>query len=170
MTPLRGSFASGGGGSLFMGTRLPLNLRLEVEGLYRYQPLSKVSLNGVQVAANGRSQSAGAMMNVLWDIPMPLDAPVQPFVGMGMGVLHTDMSASGGGNTYMSQSRWDPAYSFITGFALPLDESSRLTAMYRWTKVSNVPHKCAVSGTVQSNCLNTGVDSSSVDLGYEIDL
>jgi hypothetical protein len=31
----------------------------------------------------------------------------------------------------MHKSRWDPAYSFMAGVALPLDEASRLTAMYR---------------------------------------
>jgi opacity protein-like surface antigen len=171
MTQLRGSFAAGGGGSVFAGAHLPLNLRMEVEGMYRYQPLSKVSLDGVRIgAAGGHSQSAGAMMNILWDIPMPLDMPVQPFVGMGVGVLHTDVDIGGGSNSYMRQSRWDQAYSIMTGFALPLDDSSRLTAMYRWTQVTNAPHKCAVSGTIQSVCLNNAVDNSAVDLGYEMEL
>jgi len=170
MTQLRGSLAAGGGGSVVVGTHLPLNLRGEIEGTYRYQSLSKVSLDGVQVAASGRSQSAGAMLNILWDIPMPLETPVLPFVGMGVGVQHTDLNFAGGGNTYMHQSRWDPAYSFMAGFALPLDEASRLTAMYRWMRTINSPHSCAVSGTVQSNCLNNPVDSASVDLGYEMEL
>ena len=170
MTQLRGSLAAGGGGSVVVGTHLPLNLRGEIEGTYRYQSLSKVSLDGVQVAASGRSQSAGAMLNILWDIPMPLETPVLPFVGMGVGVQHTDLNFAGGGNTYMHQSRWDPAYSFMAGFALPLDEASRLTAMYRWMRTINSPHSCAVSGTVQSNCLNNPVNSASVDLGYEMEL
>ena len=170
MTQLRGSLAAGGGGSVVVGTHLPLNLRGEIEGTYRYQSLSKVSLDGVQVAASGRSQSAGAMLNILWDIPMPLESPVLPFVGMGVGVQHTDLNFAGGGNTYMHQSRWDPAYSFMAGFALPLDEASRLTAMYRWMRTINSPHSCAVSGTVQSNCLNNPVNSASVDLGYEMEL
>ncbi len=170
MTQLRGSLAAGGGGSVVVGTHLPLNLRGEIEGTYRYQSLSKVSLDGVQVAASGRSQSAGAMLNILWDIPMPLESPVLPFVGMGVGVQHTDLNFAGGGNTYMHQSRWEPAYSFMAGFALPLDETSRLTAMYRWMQTIHTPHSCAVSGTIQSNCLNNPVDSASVDLGYEMEL
>jgi opacity protein-like surface antigen len=170
MTQLRGSLAAGGGGSVVVGTHLPLNLRGEIEGMYRYQSLSKVSLDGVQVAAGGRSQSAGAMLNILWDIPMPLESPVLPFVGMGIGVIHTDLNFAGGGNTYMHQSRWDPAYSMMAGFALPLDDVSRLTAMYRWTQTIHAPHSCAVSGSLQRNCLNNPVDSSSVDLGYEMEL
>ena len=92
-----------------------------MKGTYRYQSLSKVSLDGVLVAAGGRSQSAGAVMNILWDIPMPLEIPIQPFVGMGVGVVHTNLNFAGGGNTYMHQGRWDPAYSMMAGFALPLD-------------------------------------------------
>jgi opacity protein-like surface antigen len=170
MTQLRGSFASGGGGSIYAGTHLPLNLRLEVEGVYRYQPLSKVSLNGVATPASGYTETATPMMNLLWDIPMPLDAPIQPFVGMGVGAAYVETKAHGGGNTYISQSRWDPAYSFITGFAMPLDERSRVTAMYRWMQVRDAQHNCAVSGTVQSACLSNSVNSSAVDLGYEMDL
>jgi opacity protein-like surface antigen len=170
MTQLRGSFAGGGGGSVYMGTHLPLNLRLEVEGLYRYQPLSKVSLDGVAVAASGHTQIAAPMMNLLWDIPVPLDSPVQPFVGMGVGAAYTETNAAGAGNTYMRQSRWDPAYSFMAGLSLPVDEYSRLTAMYRWMQVRDARHNCAVSGTVQSVCLSNAVNSSAVDLGYEMDL
>ena len=170
MTQLRGSFASGGGGSVYAGTHLPLNLRLEVEGLYRYQTLSKVTLDGTAVPATGHTQIAAPMMNILWDIPMPLDSPLQPFVGMGVGAALTETVAAGAGNTYMHQSRWDPAYSFITGFSLPLDDYSRLTAMYRWMQVRDARHNCAVSGTVQSVCLSNAVNSSAVDLGYEMDL
>ena len=170
MTQLRGSFASGGGGSVVVGTHLPLNLRGEIEGIYRYQSFSKVSLDGVQTAASGRSQNAGAMLNVLWDIPMPLDTPIQPYVGMGMGVLHNDIHAAGSGNTYLHQSRWEPVYSMMAGLALPLDEVSRITAMYRWTQSINSPHSCAVSGTILGNCLNNPVNNSEVDLGYEMEL
>lgn len=170
MTQLRGSLASGGGASVVVGTHLPLNLRAEVEGMYRYQSLSKFTLNGVQTAAGGHSQNAGAMLNVLWDIPMGIDAPVQPFVGMGVGAIHTDLDISSPGNTYMHQSRWEPTYSFMTGLALPLDETSRLTAMYRWMRTINTPHSCAVSGTIQTNCVSNPISSGAVDLGFEMEL
>jgi opacity protein-like surface antigen len=169
-TELRGSYANGGGGSIAFGTHLPLNLRLEIEGLYRYQSLSKVSLNGVDTVAGGHTQIASPMMNILWDIPMPVESDLQPFVGMGVGAAYVETAASGSGNTYMRQDRWDPAYSFMTGMAMPLDDSSRLTAMYRWMQVRDAGHKCAVSGTVESNCLSNSVNSSAVDLGYEMDL
>jgi opacity protein-like surface antigen len=169
-TELRGSYASGSGGSIAFGTHLPLNLRLEIEGLYRYQSLSKVSLNGVDTVAGGHTQIASPMMNLLWDIPMPVESDLQPFVGMGVGAAYVETAASGSGNIYMRQDRWDPAYSFMAGMAMPLDDSSRLTAMYRWMQVRDAGHKCAVSGTVESNCLSNSVNSSAVDLGYEMDL
>lgn len=170
MTQLRGSYASGGGGSIALGAYLPLNLRLEVEGLYRFQPLSRLSINGINTPASGHTQIATPMANLLWDIPLPPNSPLQPFVGMGVGAAYVQTNASGGGNTYMRQNRWDPAFSFIAGMALPLDDASRLTAMYRWIQVHDAGHKCAVSGTVQSVCLSNSVNSSAVDLGYELDL
>jgi len=89
---------------------------------------------------------------------------------LGVGAAYVETAASGSGNVYMRQDRWDPAYSFIAGMAMPLDDSSRLTAMYRWMQVRDAGHKCAVSGTVESNCLSNSVNSSAVDLGYEMDL
>ena len=169
MTQLRGSLANGGGGSVYIGTHLPLNFRLEIEGLYRYQALSKVSLDGTAVAASGSNQIASPMVNLLWDIPM-LDSPVQPFVGMGVGAAYVATKASGGGNTYMHQNRWEGAYSFMAGLSLPVDEYSRLTAMYRWMQVRDAHHNCAVSGPVQSVCLANSDNSSAVDVGYEMDL
>jgi outer membrane protein W len=170
MTQLRGSFADGGGGSIYIGTHLPLNLRLEIEGLYRYQSVSKVSLDGVATGALGHTQIAAPMMNIFWDFPMPPESLVQPFVGMGVGAAYNETVANGSGNTYIRQSHWDPAFSFMAGLALPLDEYSRLTAMYRWMQMPDARHKCAVSGTVESDCLSNSVSSSAVDLGYEMDL
>jgi opacity protein-like surface antigen len=170
-TQLRTSYAVGGGGSIYYGARLPLNLRLELEGLYRFQPLSTVSLNGVGVGGvSGNTQMAAPMVNLLWDLPVPDDLAIQPFVGMGVGAAWTDTNARGGGNTYVHQNRWDLAYQMLAGLAVPLSDSSRVTAMYRFMKVPDAGHKCATSGTAQSVCLDNGVNSSSVDLGYELDL
>ena len=167
---IRASFATGGGGSVYIGTRLPLNLRLELEGLYRWQPLSRVNLAGVEVPGFGSTRVAAPMVNLLWDIPMPVDALLQPFVGMGVGAAYTETNVFGGGNTYMKSNRWDLAYSFMGGVALPLNDSSRLTAMYRWMQVRNAGHKCASSGATQNVCLNNNVNSLAVDVGLEMDL
>ena len=66
----------------------------------------------------------------------------------------------GAANTYLHQNRWDPAYSFMGGFALPLDEASRLTAMYRWMQVRDGGHRCAtVRHRSMSVCLDNNIDS-----------
>lgn len=172
MTNLRGSYASGYGGSLYIGTHLPLNLRLELEALYRWQPISTINLNGVGVAgAGGYSKVAAPMLNLLWDVPVDDDFAIRPFVGMGVGAAYTERDAYGaGGNVYLRGNRWDLAYSFLSGIAVPLDETSRLTAMYRWMQVRDQGHKCAASGAVVGPCLDNSVNSSSVDLGLEMDL
>ncbi|HEY0265737.1 MAG TPA: outer membrane beta-barrel protein [Rhizomicrobium sp.] len=169
-TALRASYASGGGGSLYLGTRLPLNLRLELEALYRWQPVSKASINGGDLAASGRTKLAAPMLNLFWDIPVPLDMQVQPFVGMGVGAAYAETDVNGGGNSYIHQNRWDLAYSFMGGLAMPLDYGTRLTAMYRWIKTPDAGHKCALSGSLQSVCLDNSVTSQAVDLGLEMDL
>lgn len=170
-TAIRASYASGGGGSLALGFHLPLNLRLELEALYRWQPVSRVAVNGLTAVANGNSKTAAPMLNLFWDIPLPDDyLGLQPFVGMGVGAAYSDVNVYDAATTYSRQSRWDLAYSFMTGLTMPLSEGSRVSAMYRWMQSRDAGHKCAVTGTVQSVCLDNSVNSSSVDLGLEMDL
>ena len=169
-TAIRASYATGGGGSVYLGTRLPLNLRVELEGLYRWQPLSQTTINGAAVGGSGNTKTAAGMVNLLWDIPMPADAYLQPFIGMGVGAAYSETSAFGGGNTYLSGNRWDLAYSFMGGVAMPLSDTTRVTAMYRWMQVRDAKHKCAATGTVQNACLKNNVNSLAVDLGLEMDL
>jgi opacity protein-like surface antigen len=170
-TAIRASYATGGGGSLALGAHLPLNLRLELEALYRWQPISRLAVGGVPTAAGGSNRIAAPMLNLFWDVPVPDDyLGLQPFVGMGVGAAYNDTNIYGGGNTYSRQSRWDLAYSFMAGLTLPMSDSSRISAMYRWMQLRDAGHKCAAGGTVQSVCLDNSVSSSSVDLGLEMDL
>lgn len=169
-TAIRASYATGGGGSVYLGVYLPLNLRAELEALYRWQPLSTLSLGGVATPASGNTRIAAPFLNLFWDVPMPDDIGLQPFVGMGVGAAYVDTSLGDAANTYLRQNRWDLAYSFMAGLAMPLDETSRLTAMYRWMQVRDGGHRCATGGTVLSACLDNNIDSQSVDLGYQIDL
>ena len=169
-TTLRASYATGGGGSLYLGVYLPLNLRAELEALYRWQPLSALSLNGVGTPASGNTRIAAPFLNLFWDVPIPDDMLIQPFVGMGVGAAYVNTLLGDASNTYLRQNRWDLAYSFMGGFALPLDETSRLTAMYRWMQVRDGGHRCTTAGLTPSACLDNNIDSQSVDLGYQIDL
>jgi opacity protein-like surface antigen len=153
-----------------LGAYLPLNLRAELEAVFRWQPLSTLNIGGTATSAAGNTYVAAPFLNLFWDVPMPDDMAIQPFVGLGVGAAYTRTDLYGSGNTYLRQNRWDLAYSFMSGFALPLDETSRLTAMYRFMQVRDGGHKCATSGSVMSVCLDNNIDSQSVDLGYQMDL
>jgi opacity protein-like surface antigen len=169
-TTLRASYATGGGGSVYLGAYLPLNLRAELEALYRWQPLSTLNVGGVATPASGNTRIAAPFLNLFWDIPVPDEMFIQPFVGMGVGAAYVDTALGDATDTYLRQNRWDLAYSFMSGFALPLDQTSRLTAMYRWMQVRDGGHHCATGGTILSACLDNNIDSQSLDLGYQIDL
>jgi opacity protein-like surface antigen len=169
-TAIRASYATGAGGSLVLGAYLPLNLRMELEAIYRWQPLSNFAVGGTATSATGKTQIAAPFLNLFWDVPIPDDMGIQPFVGLGVGAAYTRTDIANGGNDYLRQNRWDLAYSFMGGFALPLDERSRLNVLYRWMQVRDAGHKCAASGSVLSVCLDNNIDTSSVDLGYEMDL
>jgi len=170
-TRLRASMAGGAGGSIYIGAYLPLNLRLELEGLYRWQRLSNVTLDGASAGpVSGHSQTAAPFLNLLWDVPVPDDYGIQPFVGMGVGAAYNDTDATGSGNTYLHRSGWNLAYSFMGGFSLPMAEGHRLSLMYRWMQMRDAKQNCAISGVTLTRCLDTNINSSAVDLGYEMDL
>jgi len=171
---LRSSFNTGGGGSIYIGTRLPLNLRAELEGLYRYQDARNIRTNGAASGARGTNQTAGGMLNLLWDIPLPPggDIGIQPFVGMGVGGVYNRLDVRDAGNTtaLMQRADWNLAYSFMAGLSVPLSDSSRINAMYRWMQVRDAGLNCAAPGTASARCVNTNLNSSTVDVGFEMDL
>jgi opacity protein-like surface antigen len=161
----------GGGGSLYYGMRLPMGLRVEVEGLYRYQPLNSLTVDGLTKAgAHGSAQTAGPMVNFLWEMPVGDALPIKPFVGVGAGALYSYTNVNDGTNDYLKHNGWDLAVDFLAGASLPLSQSSRLTAMYRWMQVRDVTLGCATTGAVLGNCYKTNLTSQGIDLGLEMDL
>jgi opacity protein-like surface antigen len=172
-TPSRvqAKYNAGGGGSIYYGARLPLGLRVELEGLYRYQPLHNVSVNGApQAGATGSAQYAAPMVNLLWELPVTDELPIQPFVGVGAGAAYTETNVNDGTNTFLKNNNWNLAWGFMAGANVPLSQSSRLSAMYRFMQVRDVKYGCAASGAVLANCLKTNLNSQGVDLGLEMDL
>jgi opacity protein-like surface antigen len=109
------------------------------------------------------------MLNLLWDVPMPADSLLQPFLGMGVGAAWTDIAAADPAGDRLRSTKWNLAYSFIAGLAMPLSDSSRVTAMYRWMQVRDAGLGCSTGG-IGTRCLDTNINSSAVDLGYELDL
>jgi opacity protein-like surface antigen len=172
-TPSRvqAKYNAGGGGSIYYGARLPMGLRVELEGLYRYQPLHNVSVNGTpRAGATGSAQVAAPMVNLLWELPVTDDLPIQPFVGVGAGAAYTETNVSDGTNAFLKNNNWNLAWNFMAGANMPLSPSSRLSAMYRFMQVRDVKYGCAASGAVLAACPRTNVNSQGIDLGLEMDL
>lgn len=166
---VKANYDVGGGGSLYYGIRLPMGLRAELEGLYRYQPLRNLTINGTPAGAHGSAQTAAPMINLLWELPVTDDVPIQPFVGVGAGAAYTYTNVNDGTNTYLKNDGWNLAYSFMAGANVPLSQSSRFSAMYRWMKVNDVKYGCGTGGTL-GNCYKTNLTSQGIDLGLEMDL
>jgi opacity protein-like surface antigen len=169
-TSLRASYNTGGGGSVYIGTRLPYGLRLEAEALYRDLPLQTATLGGTVTPAHGYASIAAPMANLFWDLPVP-DFPFRPFIGAGIGAAYTssDLRDPTNANTYLTSHKWAPAYQFMGGAEVPLSQSSRFTAMYRWLQIDGTPDSCGVSGAATMAC-RSNLNTQSIDLGLEMDL
>ena len=170
-TSMRASYDIGGGASFYVGTRLPLGLRLEGEALYRYLPFTDVTLAGTGAAAHGCTQMGGPMVNLLWDLPVP-SFPFRPFIGGGIGGLYTasKLNDATNANTYYRNHNWAFAYQLLAGAELPLSQSSRFTAMYRWLNVNDVNGRCGLTGLTPATACKADINSQSVDLGIELDM
>jgi opacity protein-like surface antigen len=163
------SHAIGGGGSLYFGQRLPLNLTVELEGLYRYLPINQVSLGGAGTGGSGNVQVGAPMLNLMWNMPVD-DFWLKPFVGMGVGAAFVSSDIrDGSGARVLRKDKWSLAYDFMAGANLPLTDSSRFTMMYRWLKLNDLGYRCAANAGFSNPC-RTDMDNSSVDLGLEMDL
>ena len=161
---------TGGGGSLYVGTRLPYNFKLEIEGLYRYLPLNKVDLGGPAIASDGHAHVAGPMINLLWEMPAMPGVPNTPVIGMGVGALYVASNPNDSiGTTYFRSTTWNLAYNFLTGAEFALNDTSRLSAMYSWLRVEDVRGKCGAFGVPTATC-RPKLTTQSVDFGIEMDL
>lgn len=161
---------AGYGGSIYVGARLGYGLRLEGEALYRFMPLSGLTVNGTATTAKGSSSMAAPFLNLMWDFPVP-DFPFRPFIGAGIGAAFTQTAIHNPGNTfnYLYKDNWNLAYDLMGGAELPLSQSSRLTAMYRWMRVNNAGFACGTGSAVVQSCVSD-ITNQSVDLGLEMDL
>ena len=170
-TGLRASFDNGGGGSVYVGARLPEGFRVELEGLYRYLPVHSVNVgnNSTDYVAGGHAHLGAPMVNLLFDFPVS-DYPARPFIGAGLGGAYISADAAdAAGNDYLRTSSWHFAYQFMGGLEFPMNETSRLTAMYRWLQVDDVNSKCGISGAASFAC-KARFNTQSLDLGLEMDL
>ncbi len=170
-TALKGKSDLGGGGSLYYGMRLGNGFRVELEGLYLNLPFDSATINGgASVPAHSRARIGAPLVNLMWAIPV--DFPVQPFVGAGIGGAYVSDFLRGDGTLpFQKASSWQLAYNAMAGFALPLSETSRFTAMYRWLHVDGPDGQCGIgpSNGASVPC-KANLSSNGVNFGVEMDL
>jgi opacity protein-like surface antigen len=157
-------------GFLKLGYGVAPNVRVELEGGYRpsnlnaiqadiFLPLSPVAAfvpaGGIHFSGvGGHLDTTTFMANALYDIP--LDLPVQPFVGGGIGLAHTGIAAHGGFpfcaicerpaicylvcsvNMKADDSSNNFAWQAIGGLSMPLAPQWSLDATYRYIRANGV--------------------------------
>ena len=125
-----------------VGYGLGNGLRLEVEGSYRYNPLSGLDSGNPGSNLGGKEQKYGAMLNVLYDFN-GLTPMFVPYVGVGAGYQWTQINnPHGNGNfgpfpsTFAGSTHREGsiAYQAILGAAVPVPAIPGLafTAEYRF--------------------------------------
>ena len=163
---LKANAKVGGGGSVYWGLKLPYGFKTEFEVLYRYLPLSSANVNGASASLGGYAQMVAPMVNAYWNVPVG-DIGFQPFVGGGLGYAWNEIGVNNiAGVSFPTahDDNWRFAYNFMAGASLPINDTSRITGMYRWLH-EDIGVYC---GTV-TKC-SGNLNSQSIDLGIEMDL
>ena len=132
---------SGWAGMLGFGYRYPSGLRGELELGYRQGDVDSIA----GVNASGRSELLSVMANALFDID--IDAPVTPFVGLGLGAARIDAEGfSPVGASRVDDSDTAFAFQIMGGLAYRLSERVSVTLGYRYFLMPDVDY-AADSGT-----------------------
>jgi opacity protein-like surface antigen len=161
----KANFKVGGGASVFWGLELPAGFNAELELLYRYMPLDDLNVVGLTGNVGGYGQMFAPMANVYWTIP--LDLPVRPYIGGGLGYAWNEVGLKSIGTTSfqtLHDDNWRLAYNAMAGFVVPVSPASRLTVGYRWLH-EDIGVNCGSSVTCSGK-----MNSQSIDVGYAISL
>jgi OmpA-OmpF porin, OOP family len=136
----------GGVGVLSLGYAMSNGLRLEVEGDYRRNSISRPLNFGFPAGAGGREIKYGPMFNVLYDVTNLLALPFNPYIGVGVGYqwahlsgFHAQGTPTGFPSITSDDTRGAIAYQFILGGAAPIAPvpGLALTAEYRFLGVGS---------------------------------
>lgn len=161
---LKANTDTGFGGSVYWGTRLPYGFKTELEVLYRRLSLSDVTLNGASAKLSGPAQLVAPMANIYWDVPVG-DFGVHPFIGGGLGYAWNEIGVHNlGASGTLHDDKWRFAYNLMAGASIPLSETSRLSAMYRWFH-----EDIAIACGAVIKC-GGALNSQSIDIGLEFDM
>ena len=124
----RVSFDDGFSASLHVGYDFRNGFRAELEGIYRHNSATSFTGLGLPdsaVRSSGGPFSYGLMANGYYDIP--LDWPVNPYVGLGLGAVVTNwdnvrqsLRADSADYTHVVGTNIVPAYQLILGVGVPI--------------------------------------------------
>jgi len=158
------------------GYAFDFNLRLEIEGGYRPSAISAIQTNlllpvalsrmqprsGLIIPFSGQSffnvgghdDASTLMANAIYDIP--LDFPIHPFIGGGIGLVHSDITAHGSLgfcpvclrpapicfictlNMNVDDSSDNFGWQAVAGFSVPIAPQWTLDTTYRYVGASGV--------------------------------
>jgi outer membrane protein OmpA-like peptidoglycan-associated protein len=154
----KNNYAIGFAEGLGIGYAFPDGLRLELNGNFARNAADTVMLNGgswatavtdldiqssgISIASHGAVNQYGAMLNLLWDLP--LGFTLQPYVGGGFGYQWVTLSnavSSPFPGVSVSGSAGAPAYDLIGGVSYPVAAIPGLDVgiEYRYTDLLSDP-------------------------------
>jgi outer membrane protein OmpA-like peptidoglycan-associated protein len=119
-------------------------LRVEAEGNFRTNDVSRQTVNGVRTAGNvGYLRTYGGMANVLYDFNLAsfgLPPAIMPYIGAGVGYGVNDwqnVRGGAGGITYRAVGTpGNIAYQAIVGMAYGIAPGLAITGEYRYYRVA----------------------------------
>ncbi|HVV70756.1 MAG TPA: outer membrane beta-barrel protein [Verrucomicrobiae bacterium] len=155
----------GGGASAFWGIGLPSGFDAELEMLYRYVPLGDGVVNGASAKLGGYAEMFAPMVNLYWTAPV--DFPVKPYIGGGLGYAWNEVGLNSIGGTAIQaihDDGWRFAYNAMVGVVIPTNETSRFTIGYRWLH-EDIGINCGAGIACSGN-----MNSQSFDIGMVFDL
>ncbi|MBV9747308.1 MAG: OmpA family protein [Acetobacteraceae bacterium] len=162
-------FGDGFVGAGSVGWGLGNGLRLEIEGAYDYNTVINRVRTALPSTTTGNQGTYGVFGNAFYDIDLTklgLDVTaVQPYVGIGAGVLWTHFapltSVSSNGDVFrMGGTGTNFAYQGIVGFGFPIKAvpGLKLTTDYRFIGIQ------VNSGAVGESFTRAGLSKGTVDL------
>ena len=160
---LSAEFSWGYAGVISLGWGFGNGLRAEIEGSYRSNDVSDLTLNNVaQRGGTGTATSYGAMLNVLYDINLNgMLGSITPYVGVGAGYVFHDYDEVGtnvgGVKNVINGDSGAFGGQAIVGLSLPIASVPGLamTAEYRFMMTTG--HE--ISSTIAGATLTVDVDN-----------
>ena len=145
-----------GGGAL--GYSFGNGIRTELEATYRDNGFDKVGGTG---NLGGDLTSWAFMANALYDFDVLGNSKLLPYLGAGVGAVHSRFDGRGFAFGAVDDHDWNFAYQGIAGVQYNLDYNWGVFADYRYLSVLNTKYE----GPAATGGVNTDYNNNSVMLG-----